>query len=105
MAETESDAAAERGDGDVPRIVHTEGVLGGDPRIAGTRVGVAHVYRRHVEGDEAPASIADGLDVSLAAVHAALAYGFAHTREMQAIAERNAAVRDDRSDRLVPDDR
>jgi len=55
-------------------IVRTEGVLGGDPRIEGTRVGVLHVYELVVEGDGSPADAADQLGVSLAEVYTALAY-------------------------------
>ncbi len=47
-------------DVDVPRIVNTEGVLGGDPRIDGTRIGVFPVYQRYVVGDEDPNAIASG---------------------------------------------
>ena len=55
-------------------IVRTEGVLSGDPRIEGTRVGVLHVYELVVEGDCSPADAADQLGVSLAEVYTALAY-------------------------------
>jgi len=86
----------------MPRIVRTAEVLGGDPRIEGTRVGVAHVYRRYVEGEGSPTDIASGYDIPLAAVHAALAYAFANPREMDAIAERNRQARAN-SDSLTPD--
>lgn len=87
-------------DVDVPRIVKTEGVLGGDPRIDGTRVGVSHVYQRYVEGNEAPEAIADGLEISIAEVHAALAYAFHNADEMQAIEERDPDVP---GSRIIPD--
>ncbi|WP_436928759.1 DUF433 domain-containing protein [Halosimplex halobium] len=89
---------------EVPRIVSSDEVLGGDPRIEGTRVGVAHVYRRHVEGGESPERIAAGYDISLAAVHAALAYGFSNADQMQAIAERDRAAREAATDRVRPED-
>lgn len=76
-------------DVDVPRIVKTEGVLDGDPRIEGTRIAVGHVYERYVEGDETPESIAGGLDISVAEVHAALAYAFHNVDEMRAIEGRD----------------
>lgn len=57
----------------MPRIVKTEDVLGGDPRIEGRRIGVYHVYQQYVEGSETPGEIAAKYDVSVADVHAALA--------------------------------
>lgn len=95
----------ESGDGTaaMPQIVRTPDVLGGDPRIEGTRVGVAHVYRRYVEGEDSPTEIASGYDVSVAAVHAALAYGFANPDEMAAISDRNRATRET-TETLTPDD-
>jgi uncharacterized protein (DUF433 family) len=100
-------AETDREDGDAtaatPRIVRTPDVLGGDPRIEGTRVGVVHVYRRYVEGGDAPAEIAAGYDISVAAVHTALAYAFANAEEMTAIAERNEAARE-AAEPLTPDD-
>lgn len=91
------------GDDATPRIVREEGVLGGDPRIEGTRVGVFHVYRRRVDGGDSPEEIAAGFDVSVAAVHAALAYAFAHPGEMDAIADRNRQRRE-AADALGPGD-
>ena len=52
--------------GGVPRIVQTPDTLGGDPRIEGTRIGVAHVSQRYVEGDETPEGIAAGYDIPVA---------------------------------------
>ena len=48
-------------------------MLGGDPRLEGTRVGVVHVKERIDAGDEA-AQIAADYDIGLADVFAALAY-------------------------------
>ena len=57
-------------------IVTDADVLGGDPRLNGTRIGVAHIHRRY-EGGETPEAIAAGYGgVSVADVHAALAYAF-----------------------------
>jgi len=57
-------------------IVRDENVLGGSPRLAGTRIGVLHIYRQYQQGDS-PEEIASRYDgVSLADVHAALAYAF-----------------------------
>lgn len=70
-------------------IVRSEEVLGGDPRIEGTRVGVLHVYELVVEGEHAPADVADQLDVSLADVYAALAYYHEHSEEMRSVRKRH----------------
>lgn len=101
MATSGSDSGRSS-DVDVPRIVKTEGVLGGDPRIDGTRIGVFHVYQRYVDGGESPERIADGYDVSVAEVHAALAYAFHNTDEMCTIEERDPDVP---GRRVTPDER
>lgn len=76
-------------------IVHDEEVLGGDPRLKGTRIGVRHIYRRYEDG-ETPEEIASGYgDVTVADVHNALAYAFENPDEMRAIERhtRNAIER------------
>ena len=71
-------------------IVRTEDVLGGEPRIDGTRVGVLHVYELVVEGDHSPAEIADQLDLSLGEIYSALAYYHEHPDEMREVRKQNA---------------
>lgn len=73
-------------------IVRTEGVLGGAPRIEGTRVGVIHVYDLVVDGDCPPADVADQFDLSLGQVYSALAYYYEHPDEIRDIrrAHKNA---------------
>jgi uncharacterized protein (DUF433 family) len=66
-------------------IVRTGDVLGGDPRIKGTRVGVLHVYELVVEGEHSPVDVADQLDLSLGDVYSALAYYHEHPDEMQEV--------------------
>jgi uncharacterized protein (DUF433 family) len=57
-------------------IVSDESVLGGNPRLGGTRIGVLHVYRQYQQGDS-PETVASRYDgVSVADVHNALAYAF-----------------------------
>lgn len=102
MAGTGSQPGA---DGATPDIVMTDDVLGGDPRIEGHRIGVYHVYTRYVDRDEPPESIASSYEISVADVHAALAYAFSHPDEMRTIAERRrAAAEADAEHRLGPDD-
>lgn len=69
-------------------IVRTDGVLGGDPRIEGTRIGVFHVHELVVEGERTPADVADQLDLSLGEVYTALAYYHEHPEEMRSIRRR-----------------
>lgn len=71
-------------------IVQTEGVLGGEPRIDGTRVGVLHVYELVVEGGHSAAEIADQLDLSLGEIYSALAYYHEHPDEMREVRRQNA---------------
>ncbi len=66
-------------------IVRTEDVLGGDPRIEGTRVGVLHVYELVVEGNHSPVDVADQLDLTLGEVYSALAYYHEHPDEMREV--------------------
>ncbi|MFB6266600.1 MAG: DUF433 domain-containing protein, partial [Halodesulfurarchaeum sp.] len=49
-------------------------VLGGEPRIDETRVGVRHVAARVIDSGQSPAYVSDQLDLSLAEVYEALSY-------------------------------
>lgn len=69
----------------MPEIVKTDGVIGGEPRIDGTRIGVREVYALSVEGGYPPIDVADQLDISVGAVHTALAYYYEHPEEMRAL--------------------
>ena len=66
-------------------IVRTDDVLGGDPRIDGTRSGVLDVHEFVVTGDRGPADVADQLDLTLEEVYSALAYYYAHPDEMRQV--------------------
>lgn len=93
-------------DGTMPQIVRTDDILGGDPRIEDHRIGVHHVYQRYVEGDETPEAIATSYDISVAEVHAALAYAFSNPEEIREIEARNQArYEEDAGNRVTPDDR
>lgn len=61
-------------------ITRDDGVLGGEPRLEGTRIGVRHV--------------ADQFDVSLSAVYEALSYYYAHIEEMRELRSENDAAFD-----------
>jgi len=73
-------------------ITRDEDVLGGEPRIDGTRVGVRHVAARVVDGGRSPAHVADQLDVSLADVYESLSYYYAHIDEMREFERANGAA-------------
>jgi uncharacterized protein (DUF433 family) len=80
-------------------IVCTENVLGGEPRIEGTRIGVLDVYELVVEGDESPESVADQLNCSLAEVYRALAYYHEQPEAMRSLRRE----RDQLKERLAED--
>jgi uncharacterized protein (DUF433 family) len=71
-----------------PRIVRTEGVIGGKPRIEGTRIGVRFV-REQVEGRGlTPRDVAERYELDVADVHRALAYYHEHPDEMRELERR-----------------
>lgn len=65
-------------------IVTTPDVLDGEPRLEGHRISVLQVAQPVLDGHD-PAVVADQFDVSLSAVHEALAYYYAHPEEMERI--------------------
>jgi len=73
-------------------ITHDEDVLGGEPRIEGTRVGVRHVSARVIDGGQSPAHVADQLDISLADVYESLSYYYANIEELRKLEEKNEAA-------------
>jgi uncharacterized protein (DUF433 family) len=84
-------------------ITRDEDVLGGEPRIAETRIGVRHVAARVVDSGRSPAYVADQLDIPLADIYEALSYYYAHIGEMRALeADNEAAFSDVRSSSLKP---
>jgi uncharacterized protein (DUF433 family) len=84
-------------------ITRDEDVLGGEPRINGTRIGVRHVATRVIDSGGSPAHVADQLDVPLADVYEALSYYYAHIDEMRALeADNEAAFETVRESSLKP---
>ena len=80
-------------------VVRSAEVLGGDPRLDGTRIGVIHIKERLDAGDD-PARIATDYDIDLADVYHALAYYYDNPEEMDAIeARREAFVEEIRRER------
>lgn len=86
-------------------ITRDDEVLGGEPRLEGTRIGVRHVASRVIDRDQSPAAVADQLDISLSAVYEALSYYYAHVDEMRALEQENAdAVDRARESSLKPNE-
>lgn len=77
------------------RIVETEDVLGGKPRLEGRRISVLQIAEMVVDAGDEPAEVADQLDVSLAEVHGALSYYYDHIDEMERLRQRRAELFDD----------
>jgi uncharacterized protein (DUF433 family) len=62
----------------------TPNVRGGKPCISGTRITVSDIAALHLRLGQSVDEIAAGYDLSLAAVHAALAYYYDHRDEIEA---------------------
>lgn len=75
-------------------IVSDNDVLGGEPRIDGTRVGVRHVAARVIDGGQSAAHVADQFDLSLSDVYESLSYYYAHIEEMRELERENEAAFD-----------
>lgn len=64
-------------------IVKTPGTCGGQPRIAGTRIKVKHIYVWVEQMGKTPAQVvSEHPHLSMAQVHAALAYYWSHRDEI-----------------------
>ncbi len=70
-------------------IVSDPKIRGGRPIISGTTLMVQDVAAHHIYRGYTPDELAQQLQISLAQVHAALAYYYAHKREMDAQIEEN----------------
>ena len=85
-------------------IVSEEGMLGGEPRIEGHRIGVLQVHAEVEEGDISPRAFADRYGLEIAAVYRALAYYHEHPAEMKAVRERRRErVESARDEALAPE--
>lgn len=65
------------------RIVKNDEVLGGKPRIDGTRIGVVDVVELYSELDYPPEQIAMQLDLRMEQVFSALQYFYEHPDEIR----------------------
>ncbi len=73
-------------------IRQDEEILGGEPRISGTRIGVRHVAGLIVGGSASPAQVADQLGVSLAEIYDALSYYYDHAAEIREFERENESA-------------
>ena len=86
-------------------IVSEEGVLDGEPRIGGHRIGVLQVHEEVEKGDVSPRAFADRYGLEVAAVYRTLAYYHEHPAEMEAVRERRRErVESARDEALTPED-
>ena len=84
-------------------ITRDDDVLGGEPRLEGTRIAVRHVAARVIEGGQSPAAVADQLETSLSAVYEALSFYYDHVEEMREYERENeSAFQDVRKSSLKP---
>ncbi|WP_436902344.1 DUF433 domain-containing protein [Halovenus halobia] len=84
-------------------VTRDQDVLGGEPRIDGTRIGVRHVAGRVIDSGQSPAHVADQLDVSLVDVYESLSYYYANIDEMRELeAENETAFERVRESSLKP---
>ncbi|QLD88831.1 DUF433 domain-containing protein [Natronomonas salina] len=70
-------------------ITRDEDVIGGEPRLARTRIGVRHVATRVIDSGQSPAYVADQLDISLSSVYEALSYYYDNVDEMRSFEREN----------------
>lgn len=70
-------------------IKRDDNILGGEPRIDETRVGVRHVAARVIDAGQSPAYVADQLDLPLATVYEVLSYYYDHIEEMRDLEREN----------------
>lgn len=75
-------------------VVSTPDVLGGKPRVEGTRVGVQQVGVLVREHGWSTAAVAEAFDLTADEIDAALDYYESNPEEMDAIAAEAAATRD-----------
>ena len=74
-------------------IEMTPGVVGSKPRIAGTRIRVMDIVVWYEKRGLSPDEIVDLFDgVTLADIHAALAYYFDHREEIETAFQQEAAL-------------
>lgn len=67
----------------LPQIVSTPDTMHGAPRIDGHRIRVSDIAVMHIHQERTVEDIAETYELTLAQVHAALAYYFDHAAEIE----------------------
>ena len=75
-------------------VVSTPNVLGGKPRVEGTRVGVQQIGSLVREHNWSTAAVAEEFDLTADEIDAALEYYESNPDEMEAIAEEETETRE-----------
>jgi uncharacterized protein (DUF433 family) len=78
------------------RIV--DGELLSEPHISGRRISVLTIHDRVNKHGLSPETVADRLDLDLAAVHLALAYYYDNPKQMQDLEDERDQLRDEAAD-------
>ncbi|MCQ3931835.1 MAG: hypothetical protein DPW16_15390 [Chloroflexi bacterium] len=73
-------------------IESTPNVLGGKPRIAGTRIRVQDIVGYHLLGGWSVERVAEELNITPAEIHAALSYYYSHHDEIDRDIEAGKSV-------------
>ena len=85
-------------------IVSTEGVLGGQPRIADRRISVIQIVEWIQEEGMAPGTVATEFDLELASIYRALAYYYENVEELSTYREqRESRRRESRAEQPTPE--
>lgn len=84
-------------------IVKTPGTNGGKPRIDGTRITVEMIAEAVVHGGQTPQEYQESHShITLAQIHAALAYYYDHRAEIEASIEEGKKIEEEMRQRFPP---
>lgn len=85
-------------------IVSTDGVLGGQPRIAERRISVVQIVEWIQEEGIEPETVAAEFDLELASIYRALAYYYENVEELSTYREqRESRRRESRAEQPTPE--
>ena len=85
-------------------IVSTEGVLGGQPRIADRRISVIQIVEWIQQEGMEPETVAAEFDLELASIYRALAYYYENVEELSTYREqRESRRRESRAEQPTPE--
>ncbi|MBI5932013.1 MAG: DUF433 domain-containing protein [Chloroflexi bacterium] len=76
----------------IEHIESTADVLGGKPRIAGTRIRVQDIVGYHLLGGWSVERVAEELEITPAEIHAALSYYYSHREEIDQDIESSKSI-------------